>query len=423
LKRWWLALCAPLVMTACGEETPLDVGEGLLPSEVVRTFEITLDPARYLVDNVSYGEYSDIRDLQFSMTAHEFEGELDARPLVRFFVPGSVSVVDTLGAARLDSVPALVGGTVQMIVDTLRSTAGPVRLALYRTAEQWDGSATWESRTDTANVTIPWTTPGGTLGVLVDTVTFDIGSDTVRFHVDSATIAAWRDTTNAGRGAIILAETPGSRIFTTVPSLAVDMRSSFRPDTVYTVPGGVTARTFIFQPMQPASGTQPRAGGTPAWRTVLQLRERLDTLSFACPGVPNCSFQLGDVTVNYAAIRLQPQQPPPGFSPENDMTIAAYLMLTSTDVPIQRSPLSDVVGVGVAPRSSFLAPDAPAFELAITDLLVAAAMSPDRRGDQFLPRYIALVSGIDVRTFGFAAFESMPSLRLVVSTAQELQLP
>jgi hypothetical protein len=189
------------------------------------------------------------------------------------------------------------------------------------------------------------------------------------------------------------------------------------------VQGGTIARTFLFEPTLPAVANEPRAGGTPGWRTVLQLRERLDTLSFACPGVPNCRFQLGDVTINHAGIRLQPMQPPPGFSPENDLTIAAYLMLPAPEVPLQRSPLSDLVGAAVAPRSSFLAPGAPVFELAVTNLIATAATRPERRGTGFLPTHIALVSGLDVRTFGFAAFETMPRLRLVVSVAQEMQLP
>jgi hypothetical protein len=423
LKRWWLALCAPLVMAACGEESPTDAGAALLPPNVVRTFEIILDPSQYLAQTASFSDYTDVRDLDFAVIANTFEGALNSNAVARFFVPGTVSLVDTAGAARLDTVPALIGGTVTIRVDTLRSTDGPVRLALYRTTEQWDASANWLNRTDTAGVRIPWTMPGGTRGVLVDTASFDIGSDTVRFSIDSATVASWRDTANAGRGALIVAQTPGARLFTTVPTLTVDMRSSMRPDTVYQVTGGTTARTFLFEPILPTPVAEPRAGGTPAWRGVIQLRERLDTVSFACPGVPNCRYRLADVTINYAGLRLQPMMPPPGFSPEDDLTIAAYLMAPTPQVPLQRSPLRDLIGVAVVPRTSFLAPEAPVFELSVTDMIVAAAMRPEIRGDAFLPTHLALVSGLDFRTFGFATFETMPRLRLVVSIAQEMQLP
>jgi hypothetical protein len=423
LKRWWLALCAPLAVAACGEETPTEAGAGLLPPDVVQTFEITLDPSQYLVGNIAYGDYTAVRDVDFAVIAGAFEGALNSRALTRFLLPTSVSVVDTAGVLRVDTDPVLIGGTVQLFVDTVRSTSGPVRLALYRTTEEWDQTATWVSRLDTAGVVVPWTMPGGARGVLIDTASFVTGTDSVRFRVDSATVAAWAGAGDEGSGLLVVAETPGSRLFTAVPRLLVDIRSTFRPDTVLQMLAGTAARTFIFEPELPLSAPEPRVGGTPAWRTVLQLQERLDTVSFACPGVPACRFRLGDVSINYAGIRLRPTQPPAGFSPEVDLNVAAYLMLPSPDVPLQRSPLSDVVGLGTAPRSSFLAPGAPVFELAVTNLIAAAAQPPEARGTAFLPTHIALVSGLDVRTFGFGAFETMPRLRLVVSIARELQLP
>jgi hypothetical protein len=423
LKRWWFALPALLVAAACGEETPTEVGAGLLPTDAVRTFEIVLEPAEYMVFDTAFGEYSDVRDMDYSIIANMFEGALNSNALARFSVPLAINVTDTLDVSRIDTMATFIGGTVRVVVDTIRSVDAPVRLALYRTAEQWDPSATWQHRSDVDGVRLAWATPGGTRGALVDTATWTVGADTVRFRVDAATIAEWRDTTVAGRGALIVAETPGSRLRTSVPLLQVHATSTHRPDTVFTIGTITQARTFIFEPQLATVADHPRVGGTPAWRTILQLREGLDTLSFPCPGVPNCRFRLSDVTLNHAGLRLQPVMPPPGFSPESNVTIGAYLLLANPQLPLQRSPLGDLAGVASVPRSSFLAPAAPVVELAITELIRLAIMSPERRGTTPLPRHIALVPSPEPRLFGVATFAAMPRLRLVVSTVQELQLP
>jgi hypothetical protein len=311
---------------------------------------------------------------------------------------------------------------VRMAVDTLHDVSAPAQLALYRTAEEWEASATWTLRSDEGGVQRGWTTPGGTRGILVDTMTFVPGADSLRFRVDSATIALWSDTTNVERGALFVVESGGVRLRTTLPVLHLQARSSFRPDTVFTTMVSAPRHTFIFAPEQPTVAGEPRVGGTPAWRTVFRLQERLDTLSFACPGVPNCRFRLSEAVLNHAGLRLQPVPSPPGFRPEGMLSLGAYLLLPSTQIPLPRSPLGSLFSFTTVPAASFQTPGATAVDIAVTELIRSLMQDPTSRPTDFVATHFALVPG-EPRNFGFGTFAPLPTLRLVVSIAQELQLP
>jgi hypothetical protein len=422
LKRWWLAALMPWVLSACGDEGPTEIGAGLLPANPIRTFEIVIEPERFLVFDTAFGLYSEPRDAAFLILANQFENTLDARGLARFNMPTVMTVVDTAGIARLDTMPRFFGGTVRMAVDTLHDVSAPAQLALYRTAEEWEASATWTLRSDEGGVQREWTAPGGTRGILVDTMTFVPGVDSLRFRVDSATIALWSDTTNAERGALFVVESGGVRLRTTLPVLHLQARSSFRPDTVFTAMATAPWHTFIFSPEQPTVAGEPRVGGTPAWRTVFRLQDRLDTLSFACPGVPNCRFRLSEAVLNHAGVRLQPVPSPAGFRPEGTLSLGAYLLLPTPQIPLPRSPLGSLFSFTTVPAASFQTAGAPAVDIAVTELIRSLMRDPASRTTDFAPTHFALVPG-EPRNFGFGTFAPLPSLRLVVSIAQELQLP
>jgi hypothetical protein len=425
VRRRWLALLLPVAVAACGEEGPTGVGAGLLPGDVIRTFEVVLEPQQYLVWDTTFGRYTATEDAEYQVIAHEFEGVLDARGLAGFEAPRSIAITDTAGVARQDTTPEWVGGRVLIVVDSARSAGGPARLALYRTAQEWDRSATWTYAVDTAAVRTAWAQPGGTIGALVDTATWTPGADTVVFRLDAATAAEWAAAPSAAQGALIGMQTPGARLFTTLPQLELEARSSMRPDTTYTVTTFLVRRTYIYSPEPPAPATgELRVGGTPAWRTMFRFQERLDTLTVPCPGgVPDCRLPLRDVVINRAALVLQPMTPPAGFRPETDISVSVNLLLTSPLVPLPRSPLGGVVGLTPVPATRFLAPDAPVVEVPITEFLQAVVDPAQQEGASAMTaRHLALVA-FQQRVFGFASFASMPRLRLILSTTRELQLP
>lgn len=421
MKKWFIPV-ALLAMAACDQEAPTEIGAGLLPPGAVRTFEVTLPPERYLVRDTAFGLYTDPRDVPFVVVARDFDGALTSHALVRFSLPENLTVTDTAGSIRIDTVPNWFAGTIRMAVDSAFIPTQALQFAVYRTTEAWHESATWSLRGDTAGVQTPWSVPGGAPGALVARGTLAAGGDTLQIPVDSATIAAWGEIADGTRGALIVLETPNARIRTGLPTLHLEARPSLRPDTVYTAIAPAPQHTYIFTPELARSASDPRVGGTPGWRTIYQLRERLDTISFACPGVPNCRVRLGQAHINSASLVLQPVPTPLGFRPELNVTVAAYLLLPSPQVPLPRSPIGDFVGFASVPAASFVAPAGPAVEIAMTDLIRLASLEPEVRGEQYLPTHFALLQS-EPRTFGFGAFESMPPLRLVLSIARELQLP
>lgn len=427
MKRWSWTLCTVLLAGACTQDSPTEAGSGLLPPDAIRTFELVLGPERYLQWDTAFGIYSYASDVDYSLIANQYDGVLNSRVLLRYPIPRTITLLDSAGVLRTDSMPIYFSGDVRLLVDTIASTEPPADLNLYRTTEQWDRtSASWEYRVDSTGVRIPWSVPGGSPGALIGSATWAEGDSTL-VPVDSATIAIWADTSDATRGAVLGTATAGTRLRTVLPTLRLRARSTMNPDTVVEVTLA-PSRTFIFEPEQPESVGFPRVGGTPAWRTVLRLRERLDTVTVACPGVPGCTLRLGDVTINYAAMQLQPLPSPAGFAPELPLSIALHALLPSPLVPLPRSPLTGIVGApaGSIPATSFIAPGAPVVEVAATDFirLLFSTPDPDADADEaYMPTHLGLLPAGSTRTFGFGTFATMPSLRMIVTISRELQLP
>jgi hypothetical protein len=435
VSRLWAAplIAALLAAAGCGEEDPTGVGAGLLPNDVIQTFEVVLDPARYLVSDTAFGVYSEPAGAGFGFLADRYEGTVDSRILARFTLPSSITLPDSLGVVRTDSMPAFFAGEVVLAIDTTgASTAPPVRLALYRNTEDWhEGSATWTLRVDTPGVQLPWSQAGGSPGLLLDTVSYTATSDSVRLRVDSVTLAIWRNAADPQRGAVIAVETQGARLRTSLPLLHLQVRPPFHRDTIATASVQATERTFIFQPETADSAAVPRVGGTQAWRTFVRLRDRLDTLTVACPGDPNCRLRLSEAQINRAALQLQPVPSPAGFDPEHDVPLTAHFGLPAPTVPLHRLPLTaaslcrtaagQLEPCDTIPRSSFISADAPVVELPVTDLILTVVREPTDT-TAFRPTHIALLPA-GIRTFGFGTFAPMPALRLVISIAKELQLP
>jgi hypothetical protein len=306
-----------------------------------------------------------------------------------------------------------------------------VTIEAFRATQTWvAGGATWQLRVDTSGVRLPWTQPGGSPGARIDTATWVAGRDsvagidTVVIRVDSATIAAWRDTANNVPGTVVGLSTSGTRLRVTGIALAIDAHSSIDRDTVVTVTAGQTAQTFIFDPPVAEASADPRMGGLPAWRTFITFKDRLDTLTVPCPDVPvGCRIELNDAAVTYAALLLKPTQPPPGFAPEDSVQLGARLLLVDPLIPLKRSPLGEVAGVmprGV-PGSLFRAANPPDVELPITNFISLMTRDSTAATDKPDP-VLALLPALETATFGFAQFATPPRLKLVLTVATQLQL-
>lgn len=415
------ALLALPLLAGCGEESPTEAGGPLLPGEV-RSFEVILDASRYLVSDTAFGGFADAFDVTYFIVANEFDDALNAHMLTQFEMPVAIAVRDAAGAVRQDSAPSYFSGEILFRVDSIRSSSkGPLEFELLRLAEPWDApTATWSLRIDTPGVTLPWSVPGGTTSARIDTSTWSSSSDTLRFAVDSATLAAWTDTLDLSRGSLLRLVDPGERVRITEVFMRANAHSTIDPDTVVTVTIRPPATTFVFDPPIAETSAAPKLGGITAWRTFLTLKSRLDTLAVPCPNQPGCTIQLRDVTINHAALLLEPEMPPAGFAPEDSIQPIARILLQSDDVPLIRSLLGGVaggVGTPIAP-ARFVGTEP--IELPLTDYFTQIAA--DTVSAASVPPAIALLPGVQSGTFGFATFRPGPRLRLVLSVASELQL-
>lgn len=429
---WCAALAISLVtiLTACTEEEPTGIGGDLLPGGDIETFEVFLDPDQYLVLDTSFSGYTR-PGAALQIAAREFEGVYNANTILRFGrPPSSISVQNAQGSVVSDTAPRYIGGEIIVRIDTLRSTNnGVAPIAIYTTAEEWDGpSATWTHRVDTAGVRLAWTQPGGTPGELLGRGARTAG-DSVFIPIDSATIADWADLDSNVRGAIISldpddAATVGERLRFTGMALRLRARSSIDTDTVVTVTSNVSSITFVYDPPPPAAATPIRVGGIPAWRTYMEFKENLKDIEVPCVTISStCRVRLGDVDISRAELVLETAQSPDGLVPEDTLHLVAQLVLRSPSVPIERSPLASVIPGGITTDeikpASFRAQAPDTVFLSLGSYIRALASDEIKEEDR-PPRAIALMANPESGTVGVASFVRRPRLRLILTVDPEV---
>ncbi len=413
-----ILFAASIWAAGCAQENPTDVGGSLLPGGV-RTYEVILDPTRFLLSDTSFGGYSDPRAATFFVLARAFEGVLNANVIATVTLPSVITVRDSAGNARPDSAPVFFGGRVIVTLDSLAGR-GPdnASLRLFRLAEDYDvASTTWALRLDTGNVKLPWSVPGGTAGSPISSATWQPRADSLTFRVDSVTIAAWADTLSPVRGFVIRGETPGLRIRATGVSLVIDARSSIRRDTVFTTTITPPTARFLFDPVPPAAASNIVAAGTPAFRAMLRLKERLDTLALPClDAAPGCTVRLGDASINSASLLFEPDTGPAGFSAEDSVSVIVRELLVNPAVPLERTPL------GAFAATARRAPP-PGSSSRVVEIPIGEYIRQFTGGNEQLPpSWLALVGAPEGASFGHVAFKSRPRLRLILSVGTELRL-
>jgi hypothetical protein len=412
-----VGICA---LAACASDNPTEIGGSLLENGDLVTFEVQLPASSFLVLDSAFSGYANAPDANFAIIANKYEGARDANQLLRFsLLPSVISVRTTATTFSPDSAPHFYQGRLVLHFDTAISVVSrPTHLSLYRTAEAWDGSATWLNRVDSATVKTPWTTPGGTRGIKVDTATWS-AADSAAFTVDSATLALWNDSTNAARGAIVVADDNGSFVRVVGSVLHVSTHSRLQPDTVVNLDLVPSIRTFVFNPTLPSASASVLVGGIPAFRTVLQLRTDLSTLSFPCGGVAapaGCTVKLDSVHLSVAQLLLKPVRPPAGFAPEDSMVFEARYIAPSANVPLLRAPLGNHIGFSSVLAASLLTTPSASDRVKVDITpFVQHQTNPDVTAANQTPPYIALLQIPEPTTFGLAAFDPNIVLRLVLT--------
>ena len=427
------ALISSGAFAACDEELPLGVVDGPLPGEPI-TVEVEIPWSEFASNLEVFGGYGSPVELGLGFVALQFADTLDARTLYRFTgYPAAVTVRDTTGAQRPDSSITFVGGRLVARFDTLASTnTGPVTLGLGRLQQQWDPTtATWEAAVDTINDLRPWTEAGAGPVVTVDTAVWDPGvGDSIVFQLDSATIAAWADTTDLSRGARIESFDAGPRLQLNSARLSLDVRPASNPDTTVQVSVGTRATTFIYSPFPEPPPDGVRIGGTPSWRTILDVTipGELDGYAELCAQV-SCPFTLEPGQISSAALRLTSRTTDAAFQPTDTVRLDVRPVFDRSVMP--KSPLgSSLVGSNlgraVSPEA-FGANPGQVIEVPFTSFARDLLRGEDDRGNP-APNTLALLSVFEPLSIAFASFAgpgsaNEPVLRLVLTIGPPVELP
>lgn len=427
LKRLPLACLPALVLAGCADEGPVGL-EPLVPPGMVRSFEVVLDADRFLVMDTTITGFSKASGSEYGVVANAYAGVLNAHTLLRPALPiGSITYRDATGTPQTDDSPIVLGGELILEVDTLQvRPSEPVSFALYRIGEEWDpASASWSLRVDSGGVSLPWAQAGGTPDAFVSTAQLNPQANQLSFIVDSATMRIWSDTLNGARGALIVSETPGTRLRFNAFRFVVQAMPEARPDTIVFDTVGLNSLTFVYDP-PPASDGSMLVGGTPAWRSYLQFRDRLDTLTVQAPCVDSpgetCTVRLGDANINYAGLVFTPTAPPAGFAPDDTVRIAFFRILGAGQIPIARAPLGAALGQLTVPPTSFATGEPAEFTFTQPLRSIVQLMANDEDAP---PITVAMLDALAGTKFGIASFAPMsagasaPKLRLIISVTDQ----
>jgi hypothetical protein len=424
----------PAILIGCSEESPVGVGDQVLPGEPI-TIEVKIPWSQFASNLETFGGYGRTTDLQEGVLARQYQAALDARTLLRFQAyPISATVRDSTGTERPDFDLTFFGGELVTFFDGEASTNGgtPVQLAVSRTETEWHaGSATWDFAVDTINDQRPWPEPGAGPAALVDTTLWTpADGDSAIFRIDSATIAAWSDTTDRSMGALLEVLDPGYRLGLTGALLRLDTRPGSNPDTIIQVESRISAVTFVYTPTPAAPADGARIGGSPSWRTLLdvQIPAQLNGFPDFC-AVVSCPHALAPIEISYAALVFTSRASEPAFQPSDSLRLDVRPVYDRSAMP--KSPLGESLvagGIGRAVDPAVFGPAPGALiEIPFTTFARDLLRGEDEDGNE-PPGTLALLSVLEPFSIAYGSFEgpgsgAEPYLRLVLTIGPPVELP
>ncbi len=420
------------LFAGCQEMVPTATDASLIPINPI-TVEVLLDFEDFVTDFDVIGGFGSPSDLGRGLVARGFRGTLDARTLIRFgSFQRSITVEDSLGVTRQDSAFTALGGQIVIVFDSTTATPGtPVTLTAAATNTHWDReTATWTLARDSVGDRRPWPTPGAGSSTPIGSGLLDWSvRDTVVIAIDSATIAAWSDTTNLARGVMIDVADAGVRLEFRSVSLNIDARPSINLDTIVSLTGATSERTFIFQPSPDPDPPGLRVGGTPAWRSIMTLEvpEMLTGPPALCALV-GCPLAITAERISQAELVLTTSFDDPAFAPLSAVLVDIRPVLAPELLP--KSPLGPsmvgALGQAVAPEL-FDTESGTMVSFPVTgfmqDLIRGVTLL-----DQPAPNTISVMTTFEPLLVGFASFQGpggsgAPMLRLILTVSETVQIP
>ena len=431
-----IALLALGTLAGCSDELPTATHPST-PVEPV-TFEVRLPWSQFATNLRVLSGFGGPVDAPVGIIAHQYQGELEARTIVRYpNLPRSWSVLDSLGTTRTDTLLSFIGSNIIIQFDsTAHTNTGPVFLNVDRVDAPWDeATATWELAVDSGAVEIPWAQPGGGPLVRFAEGGWDpsTGNQTI-LPLDSAETAFLGDTTKANRGIMVSLTSAGQRLDVQRVVLQLQVIPSVNQDSVFFIDVDPMEFTYLFTPeADPPPANELRAGGTPAWRSVLTLAlpSTVQGTPAAC-ALTTCPVVLTADRINHASLLLTTKPTDPVFAPLDTMEFEIRGVLAPEYGP--KSPLApalylDSIGesVGTLIQPGAFGSGGPrVVELAITPLLrnlVAGSTGVFRPTPT-----ITLMETEEPFSFSFGSFvgpgqPGEPILRLLLTISDPVGLP
>ncbi|MDE2943847.1 MAG: hypothetical protein OXT63_06525 [Gemmatimonadota bacterium] len=401
-----VTMILPVMLGACAED-PLSLGSEKVPGAGVDTRDVT----------ISVSDLPSWRDTTLTGFARPSTApfvyvtagtDVSSRGLARFHVPDTIrTFVDTLPAAKFEEVEFVLG------FDTIRSefTDFPITVRLVELGERFElHDATWQE----AAAGVPWTEPGGSLGVEIASAVLEAVSDTLLMTpavAEDSLMKAWRRTAG-GNGFAIVLDGPETKLRVTQMALRYDPTLVGR-----TIPVPQSQfwdeRAFILDPPQPPTGTELRVGGLPASRIYFE---------FVPPGILG-EAGLEGATVSQAEIILHPLAEPDLYAAERTIEARKVSLLGDPFEVGEKTPIGsgDLLTTTLDPAR--LREGEPV-RLDITVLMAGAVRDSLRR------LRIGLRADPDAQALGYWEFgsaesppEFQPRIRIVFSSAPAFTVP
>ncbi len=433
-RRWAIPVLGLVAFSGCTDEIPTSEGGGDIPVDAV-SYELHLPFESFGRDFQVFGGFGTQADLPGAVVAHEWQGELEARTLIRFGgLPATVDARPPDGeedeTEASEYVP--VSGQVVIRFDPDRVEGGSLfELEGGSTQTDWHRrSASWEMAVDTIGDRRPWPEPGGGPVRPAGVELWDSAEgDSVIFAVDSVTVAEWEDLNRDDRGFLLRSLTEGSRLHIADAQLRVQVRPTIDPDTLIEVSTTERELTFIYSPDPPLSTSAFQIGGAPSRRATFRivLPETLEGDEELCALV-TCPVPINADLLVYAGLELRTRESEnPGFQPFDSIAVDIRPALSPDRLP--RSPL----GPPILADAEVLSPELFQGEPGVVEIPMTRYVRDLFRGENPqtgdpVPSTLAILTEFEPWDLEFGTFqgpgtEGAPSLRLIFTLSDGVRLP
>jgi hypothetical protein len=401
------AAVSSVTLSACVED-PLSLDAGSAPGASSPTLDFTIVSSDLPSwRDTAYSGFALPSEAAFNLVSNT--PDMASRLLALLNVPDTIrTFADTLPVDRFDSV------SVRVVIDTVgsRFTTLPVTVRMVALTRGFsEDSATWSQ----AASGVPWTTPGGDLGIELGSAILSEVSDSVRIEIavdQDSLMKSWQDSDGEPGFAFLV---DGGEALLEVRNVVVRYDALLEGREVpVSRTQSLTENTFIVSPEMPPIGLGIRLGDTPASRFYLELR-----VPASVDGVP-----LEGSTINHAEIAFTPLGPPSApYELERDLQIRTIRLLADPFVYGPKTP----IGAGTLTLQT-LDPDSLAAGRPLRVDMTRRVREAIASGQGLIR--MGLRADPDGQTLGFWEFASVdaalglrPRLRIVLTPPPDFQVP